>query len=133
MMLTPSYHVFEMYSVHQGASMVPVNVKCGPYDCSGYSVPAVSASASVDGDGKLHLTMSNADPHQDQTLKIHLDGMKARQVQGRVLTGQAMNAHNTFEDPECVTPRPFDLGNQSGESLEVVLPRMSVVVLEAAA
>ena len=27
MLLTPSYHVFEMYAVHQDATMVPVDVQ----------------------------------------------------------------------------------------------------------
>ena len=48
MLLTPSYHVFEMYSVHQNATMVPVDVQSERYEHAGYSVPAVSASASVD-------------------------------------------------------------------------------------
>ena len=27
MMLTPTYHVFEMYKVHQGSTLVPLEVK----------------------------------------------------------------------------------------------------------
>ena len=48
MLLTPSYHVFEMYAAHQGAAMAPVDVQSERYEHAGYSVPAVSASASVD-------------------------------------------------------------------------------------
>jgi alpha-N-arabinofuranosidase len=93
-------------------------------------VPAISASASGDTEGRLHLTLSNANPHQDLPLKVHLGGMKARQVQGRVLQADAMNAHNTFENPERVRPQAFHGASLSGETLEIVMPKMSVVVLE---
>src|SRR5690606_38993126 len=62
-LLTPTYHVFDLYSVHQDATMVPVDVQSEQYALGDYSVPAVSASASVDQEGKLHITMSNVNPH----------------------------------------------------------------------
>ena len=43
-----------------------------------------------------------------------------------------MNAHNTFENPDAVKPRPFDGAKLVNEDLEMSLPRMSVVVLEIA-
>ena len=33
--------------------------------------------------------------------------MKAGQAQGRVLQGDAMNAHNTFDNPNRVQPQAF--------------------------
>ena len=70
MLLTPSYHVFEMYSVHQDATMVPVDVQSEHYEHKEYSVPAISASASVDGSGKLHITLSNANPHKEIAVNL---------------------------------------------------------------
>jgi len=99
MLLTPSYHVFEMYAVHQDATMVPADVQSERYEHAGYSVPALSASASVDAGGKLHITLSNANPNQDIPVKAFVRGMKASQVSGRVLRASAMNSHNTFEAP----------------------------------
>jgi alpha-N-arabinofuranosidase len=132
MLLTPSYHVFEMYSVHQNATMVPVDVHSERYEHAGYSVPAVSASASVDGNGKLHVTLSNASPNQDVALKVHVGGQKTSAVQGRFLQAGAMNTHNTFENPDAVKPRPFSGAKLVNEDLEIDLPKMSVVVLEVA-
>jgi alpha-N-arabinofuranosidase len=51
-LLTPSYHVFEMYAAHQDATLVPIDVQSEPYAYAGYDVPALSASASVDVAGK---------------------------------------------------------------------------------
>ena len=130
MILTPSYHVFEMYTVHQDATMVPVDVQCEKYELAGYSVPSVSASASVDAAGKLHLTVSNTNPNKDIPVKVYVGGMKAAQVQGRVLQGSSMSAHNTFQNPDVVKPKEFRGAKISGEELEITLPKMSVVVLE---
>jgi alpha-N-arabinofuranosidase len=41
-----------------------------------------------------------------------------------------MTSHNTFADPHAVEPRAFTGATVTGGSLSVVLPAMSVVVLE---
>ncbi|MBI5305466.1 MAG: alpha-N-arabinofuranosidase [Chloroflexi bacterium] len=130
MLLTPSYHVFEMYSVHQDATMVPVDVQSETYEHAGYAVPAVSVSASVDANGKLRITLSNANPHKDIAVNAFVRGMKANQAQGRVLQAGAMNAHNTFEKPNEVRPKEFNDAKVSSDGLEISVPRMSVVGLE---
>jgi alpha-N-arabinofuranosidase len=50
-------------------------------------------------------------------------------VSGRILTAGAMNAHNTFEQPDAVRPEAFDGATLSGETLTIQLPPMSLVVL----
>ena len=130
MLLTPSYHVFDLYSVHQDATMVPVDVQSEQYEHAGYSVPAVSASASVDASGKLHITMSNANPHKDITVKVYVSGMKASKVQGRVLQGNAMNSHNTFENPNEIHPKAYQCAKIANDGLKIVVPKMSVTVFE---
>jgi alpha-N-arabinofuranosidase len=129
-LLTPSYHVFEMYTVHHDALLVPLDLQSERYEYADYSVPAVSASASVDANGKLSLTLSNANPHKDISVRGFVRGMKVKAVQGRVLQAGAMNAHNTFQKPNAVKPAPFTGATISGEELEIQVPKMSVVVLE---
>jgi alpha-N-arabinofuranosidase len=132
MLVTPSYHVYDLYSIHQDATMVPVDVASEVYTHGGISVPAVSASASVDAQGRLHITMSNANPHKDLSVTVHIGGMRANRVTGRVLQGSAMNAHNTFDNPNAVKPVEFNGAKLNGETLELALPKMSVVGLEIA-
>ena len=130
MLLTPSYHVFEMYAVHQDATKTPVDVQSERYEFADYSVPAVSASASVDGDGKLHITLSNANPHKDIPVSAFVRGMQASRVQGRVLQADAMDAHNTFAQPNAVKPQAFTGAKVTGDGLEICMPKMSVVAIE---
>jgi alpha-N-arabinofuranosidase len=129
MLLTPSYHVFEMYAAHQDATLAPIDVQCETYAYGDHSVPALSASASVGTEGKLHLTVSNANPQQDMPVKVYVRGMQARQIEGRVLCAGSMNAHNTFEQPDHVKPQAFGGAKLTGDGLELVMPKMSVVAL----
>ena len=130
MVLTPTYHVFEMYAVHQDASYVPLDVQSEQYASGDYALPAVSASASVDQDGKLHITLSNADPHRDIPVSVYVRGLKTSAVCGRVLRGNVMDAHNTFERPDVVKPVDFADARISADGVEVTMPKMSVVALE---
>lgn len=129
MLLTPSYHVFEMYAVHQGATMAPLDIQSEAYTLGEVSIPALSASASVDSTGKLNITLSNANPHKEITVQVNVRGMAGREAQGRVLRGDAMNAHNTFDNPAAVAPKPHSGVKPAGEGLEIVVPKMSVVAV----
>ena len=130
MVLTPTFHVYEMYTVHHDATLVPVDLSSEKYEHDGVEIPALSASASVDAGGKLHLTMSNLNPHRDLDVQLRVHGRSCEAVSGTVLSGDAMNAHNTFEDPERVRPRDFDGAKVKDGGLAVTVPKMSVIALE---
>jgi alpha-N-arabinofuranosidase len=132
MITTPTYHVFEMYKVHQGATSLPVDVESPDYSFGGESIPAVSVSASRDAAGLVHVSLVNTDPKRPAQVACSLAGMNAKSVRGRVLTAPAMNAHNTFDRPDVVRPQAFSGARlaASGSTLTVDLPAMSVVVLE---
>ena len=134
MILTPTYHVFEMYKVHQGATLIPLDVTAPEYTysgtSSGASVPSVHASASRDKAGKLHISIVNLDPNRSARISIRISGPAAANVTGRILTAPAMNTVNTFDNPDAVSPAPLrDLKVQSNQ-VGLTLPSKSVVVLE---
>lgn len=130
MVLTPTYHVFEMYKPWQDATVLPIDVKAPYYAKDQFTMPAVSASAVRGRDGKVHVGLSNLDPNQPNTVTIDLAGVSATGVSGRVLTAPAMNAHNTFDAPDAVHPVAFDGARIEGGKLVVTLPAKSVAVLE---
>jgi alpha-N-arabinofuranosidase len=129
MIVTPTYHVFEMFKVHQGATSLPVTVTTPDYAFGDAKIPAVSVSASRAQDGKVHVSLANCDPHRSVRVDCKLAGVNATGVSGRVLTAGEMNAHNTFAEPDAVKPAMFDAAKLSGESLSVELPAKSVVML----
>ncbi len=129
MIVTPTFHVFEMFNVHQGATLLPSDVHCQAYEHAGETLPSLVVSSSRDSAGRIHLSIVNLNPRQDATLQCHLDGMIPLNVTGRILTGQTMNAMNTFEDPETVKPRVFTGAHAQEGTISAVIPAKSVVVL----
>jgi alpha-N-arabinofuranosidase len=129
MTVTPTYHVFEMFKVHQGATSLPVELETPDYVFDGQSIPAVSASASLDAAGRIHLSLVNANPRQAMRVGCLVAGHPLGTVTGRVLTAATMQAHNTFDQPDAVAPAPFNSFDNHGW-LTVDLPSKSVVVLE---
>jgi len=129
MVKTPTYHVMDMYKVHQDAQHVPVRLSCGTVERNGESVPQVHASASVDDTGVLHLSLCNLDPGKEVVLTAELRGIRAKSVTGTILTAGTMQACNTFENPETVVPRAFAGASLAEGRLSATLPPMSVTVL----
>jgi len=130
MIVTPTYEVFRMYRVHHGATLIPVDVSAPDYKLGGESIPSLSVSASRDSAGRLHVSAVNLDPNRPAEASVKCVGMKARSVAGRVLTADAINAHNTFERPHSVKAADFSEFEITDENLELHLPSKSVVVLE---
>jgi alpha-N-arabinofuranosidase len=128
--LTPTYHVFEMLKVHQGATSLPIELSTPDVSASPEKVPLVSASASRDSAGKVHLSLVNTDPDGSVTVTCTINGTTATAVSGRILTGPAMTSHNTFGAPHTVEPKPFEGARIEGGRLTVSLPPMSVAILE---
>lgn len=129
MLLTPTYHVYRMYVPFQGATAVPVRFDAGSYQRAGVSVQRVDVMAARDPAGRLWLSMVNLDPTRPAHLEAALPGVAARTVSGEVLTGAAVDSHNSFEQPREVEPHTI-AGRMAGGRVSVDLPPKSVAVLE---
>jgi alpha-L-arabinofuranosidase len=128
--LTPTYHALEMYKVHQGARLVPVELTAPEYRLGAEAIPSVSATASRDAQGLLHVSLVNLDATRPARVACTLAGASAKNVSGRVLTAAAIGAHNTFDKPDTVAPAPFAGFAAAPEGLRIDLPARSVVTLE---
>jgi alpha-N-arabinofuranosidase len=129
MITTPTYHVFEMFTGHHDAILLPTELEAGTYTHQGDSIPALSVSASRNEAGAINLTLANLDPNWPRIVETTLAGAQFTSVAGRVLTADAMNAHNTFEEPDAVSPAPFDSFGLEDGILTVHVPPKSVVSL----
>ncbi len=129
MIVTPTYHVMEMYTVHQDALMLPVSVHSGTYALGDRTLPAVSVSASRDGSGATHISLVNIDPGVPRDVTIELRGELFTAVTGRILVSGKIQDHNTFDDPDRVKPAEFKGARIEDGLLRLRLPPCSVVVL----
>jgi alpha-N-arabinofuranosidase len=131
MIRTPTYWVFEMFKVHQGGTVLPVELQSPDYAFGAEKIPAVSASATRSADGKtVHLSLVNTTPGRPIPITVTLAGIAPASASGRLLTAPTMQSHNTFAAPDAVKPVPFEGVKLAGSTLSLTLPAKSVVVVE---
>lgn len=129
MVLTPTYHVFDMYRVHQDAINLPLDIISQTKEIRGRNVSMVNASASKK-DGLTHITLANIDLNNPQNVSIDLSNTKVSKVSGRILTSKDIHDHNTFENPNTVQPQTFDGAKVVNGKLNIQLPAKAIVALE---
>ncbi len=133
MLLTPTYHVFDMFKGHQDAALLPLALECETYSMGDDSLPAISASASRAESGEVLLTLCNLRPDTAVSIECECTGMNVTDVRGVVLAGDAISAHNTFDEPNRVQPAAFHGAKlDDGQRLNIQLPAASVVALTLA-
>ena len=129
MLRTPTYHAFAMYLPFQDATFVPVEAAGVPaYALGDFSVPQVSASAALSSEGSLVVALVNLHARDGIELRVQVAGFEAGSASGRVLTGDAIDAHNSFEEPDAVAPAELAV-DRSAEGFGVSLPARSVSVV----
>lgn len=130
LLLTPTYHVFDLFKAHMDAKMLPINFKSPDYTVNGKKIPAINMSASKDSTGAIHMTIVNLDPNRKINLRCNLVDLKWKAVSGQVLSSKKLTDHNSFDNKELVKINSFNGAKKEGDSLVVELPAQSVVLLE---
>ncbi len=127
MVLTPTYHVFDLYQDHMDARQLDCYIQSERIGTEKYGIGAISASAS-EKEGRITLTLSNLDPEKAREVDISLRDEAIQQVSGRILTG-AMDAWNDFgRSPIAVQPYT-DFTVRNGR-LKAKLPPCAVAELK---
>ena len=128
LVVTPTYHVFDLYQFHQGATSLRLSVESASLpvrvgDERG-SLAGLMGSASVK-DGVL--TVSLVNPHATFPLEVELsEPLSGDGAWGFVLSNDDLAAHNTFDEPHNLEPRAAD-----PEGAVYVCPPASINVLRA--
>ncbi|PWT88274.1 MAG: alpha-L-arabinofuranosidase [Blastocatellia bacterium] len=134
--LTPTYHVFDMYSVHQGKKAIRT-VFSSPrpsYTRSGQpaTIRGLNGSASLD-ERRLVLTVTNPDPKAAHEAEIALRGATVRSAKGMRLSSTDIHAHNSFAEPNKLAPQTIDvplLASLRGSGLLHTFPPASVTRID---
>jgi alpha-L-arabinofuranosidase len=130
--LTPTYHVFDMYSVHQGKTALRTMVSSPRLSYTRNGKPAtmrgLNGSASLDGK-RLVLTVTNPDLKAPHAAEIVVRGAAIKSVQGSNLTASEMKAHNSFADPNEIQPKAISV-SMTGNSLVYNFAPSSVTRLD---
>jgi alpha-L-arabinofuranosidase len=130
LVLTPTYYVFRMFRVHQDSRLLNIDLHCEDYVYGEKKIPSLSASASVDEKGRMHISLANLNPGKQINVSCNITGETWRNVTGEMLTSAEMASFNSFEKPDVVKPVNFKGFTLKDGMLTVNMPSKSVVVLE---
>ena len=127
MVKTPTYHVFDLYQVHQENDLLASSLETEQVGLEDeYMVPNLTESVSVDANGVLHITMTNVDLEKAYPVEAVLLGKKADEIKAEIVNGH-MQDKNTFEEPETVGVQGFDGVQATKEGISFTIPACSVL------
>ena len=128
---TPNYHVFRMYAAHRGGqalrAMFLDPAITYQYQGKQATLPGLSGSASQQGK-VITLTVVNPDAAAAREAGIRIRGAAVTAAQATVLSSPDLTAHNSFEAPEVLQPRPAAVRVANGEVV-FAFPAASVSAL----
>ncbi len=129
MILTPTYHVFDMYKYHQGGMLLESSVETEEIGAEEqWRVPNLTESVSADREGTVHITLTNLSPDQAYPVEVVLKDFVPGDVKGEIVCG-GMRDKNTFEEPDAVRVKAFEDVQRTRTGLGFTIPGCSVLHL----
>lgn len=129
MILTPTYHVFDMYKYHQDAMLVDSSIETETIGVEDeWQVPNLTESVSVAEDGAVHITLTNLSLDKDYEIRTILTDYQVNEVKGEIVHGE-MHEMNTFETPDQVRVKNLTKW-KTAEGIKFTIPKCSVLHLE---
>ena len=132
MVLTPTYHVFEMYKVHQDAEFIPVEYSTDRIAGTDKGdVPSLSVTASRKDDA-VNVCITNPSLDAAQKLILTWDNLgkvKKNQVSGRILTAGSINDYNDFGKKAKVAPATFKDFKVTDKGIEIEIPAAAIIAV----
>jgi len=126
---TPIYHVFDLYSAHQGGTSVRTEIASPRLqDAAAKGLYALAGSCSLQGKRAV-LTVTNTDHQNTVETEIGVRGAQIRDVRATVLKASDIRAHNSFENTRAVEPVSAPVGG-GGPTLVYSFAPASVTRLE---
>ena len=129
MVLTPTYHVFDMYMPFQGATPLSATVEAPRIATAPWRCRRSTCRRRATRRASSSCRWSISTPSGRRGLSRDIAGMAARGAAGRLLTGPAIDTHNSFDQPDRIRPVAFS-GRVQGDRLVFELPAKSVAVVE---
>ncbi len=146
MILTPTYHVFDMYKDHQDATLLSFSLKTNEIEVAENKdreyeedeedlmkpfkkdrIPQLSATCTKDTNGNITISICNLDLEDSVKLTCEFRGGNIKNASAKILTSNDMRAHNTFKKPKNIKPVIFKDYKIKNKSLTMTLPSKSIV------
>lgn len=127
MIKTPTYHVMNMYKVHQDALLLPSKIE---NNAEFRGLPTISVSASKAADNSVHISLVNIDSKAEKAVEVNLGDLDIKNFKAQILTSEKLQDHNSFNNPENVVPVEFKDFKLKKGVLSMDVPAHSLIVLE---
>ena len=124
MVLTPTYHVFDLYKNHQDAALLDNWLETSEIGADDCKIPNLTGTAS-EKDGQLSLTITNMSASQSADVRCLIIDRVIDDVSGRMLTGE-INAKNDFDNPNAIQIQSLSGIQKAPEGIRFFLPPCSV-------
>ena len=126
MLLTPTYHVFDLYKGHMDATLIDSYVESVQTGTEDALVPNLDVTASQDKNGKIHITLSNLSADEPKEIDCIISGKKDANLSARILSGK-IDAKNDFDSPEAVKVINFTDITPTPDGCRFTIPACSVM------
>ena len=127
MVLTPTYHIFNMYKNHQESTLVESYIETKMIGVDEENqVPNLHESVSIDSEGRVNITINNLSVDEGYNVEGILVDREIKSVKATILSNE-MNAYNTFDNPEVVKPEEFKDFALTAQGFNFKIPACSVI------
>ncbi|MHA1508000.1 MAG: alpha-L-arabinofuranosidase C-terminal domain-containing protein, partial [Promethearchaeota archaeon] len=133
MLLTPTYHIFNMYKHHQDNKLLPLNIISNDVIHEKFKLPAINGSASINKENNICLSLTNLNLEENYEIECNFLGSRINknEINATILTSESLNAHNSFESPDNIRPEnyPIDKFKISDNRISFEIPSRSVLFI----
>ncbi|MBO5253523.1 MAG: alpha-N-arabinofuranosidase [Clostridia bacterium] len=131
MVLTPTYHVFDLYKNHHDATLLSTFTETKEIGTEEDKLQNITVSSSVDANGVIHVTAANLSATESCPVELTLLGKYGGKATGRMLAGDR-SAYNDFDCPETVQIREMGEITEKDGAYCFTLPACSVAEITIA-
>ena len=131
MVLTPTYHVFDLYKNHHDATLLSTFTETKEIGTEEDKLQNITVSSSVDANGVIHVTAANLSATESCPVELTLLGKCGGKATGRMLAGDR-SAYNDFDCPETVQIREMGEITEKDGAYCFTLPACSVAEITIA-
>lgn len=129
MILTPTYHVFDLYKPHKDAILVPHHLISEEVSFGKEKMEALNVSTSKSADGTINISIANIHPDKKIDLEVDLRGIEAMNVTAEYVTAPSIDAYNTFDKKDVIKKSTFGDFKLNKNILKISAPANSVLMV----
>ncbi|MBW3468393.1 alpha-N-arabinofuranosidase [Arthrospiribacter ruber] len=129
MILTPTYHVFDLYKPHKDATLLSHHLISEEVSFGKEKLEALSVSSSKSGDGTVNISIANIHPDKKIDLDVALRGIEAKNVTAQIVTAASIDSYNSFDKKDVVKKADFKDFKLNKDNLKIAVPANSVLMV----